>query len=172
MTVVYSGGIGEIYRMDNFLRAVQILNENDFFFDFIVRKDEQSQLEESLLDCGIVIGDRVRLLNVDFEDYVPRTSKAIGVVLLDGDYAKFSFPYKTMSFIEKRFPVLTYDDMAISDFVTDENIGLSCGRSTPNIMDALMKLAVMEDIEFEFDVSQESNSWKSRLAPIRIMGSI
>lgn len=140
ITVLYVGGTGSIYAMDGYLDALQHLPER-FKIDFIVRPPEKEQLSEDLSERGLLTGDRTRLLSTTLERYWPRTKHCIGTVLLDSEYGRLSFPYKTVSMLERGFPTLCYEDMGIAEFVTSHDIGIACGRSSEQIVAGITRLA-------------------------------
>lgn len=167
-TFVYSGGIGDVYNMDTYVQAISRLDPKRYFFDFVVRRDEQESLTKSIELLSSATREAVRVLNVDLVDYIPRSERCVGIVLISSTYAKFSFPYKTMSMIERGYPILTYSDMAIADFVESESVGMTCGRSVESVADSMQNIAASDYASYRFSECRESNSWGARANSIRV----
>lgn len=160
VTVLYVGGTGGIYAMGNYLDALRDLPER-FRIDFIARPAEQETLVTGLEERGLHRSGRCRVLTTTLERYAPRTQHCIGTVLLDSDYARLSFPYKTVSMVERGFPVLCYQDMGIADFVVSRDVGLTCGRSPESIHGALLRLS--ENWPRGIEEAQRSEGWDARV---------
>ncbi|GAB2892675.1 glycosyltransferase family protein [Neomicrococcus lactis] len=164
-TLLYAGGIGDIYGMDNYLEAAAKLAQEGYFLDFVVRAREVDSLFARLHELGLKDDSAVRIIHADLENYIPRTELCIGTILLDSDYARFAFPYKTMSMIERRFPILTYADMSIASFVEEASVGVKCERSVESIMDGVKRIE-SSDHNFTFEEAQKLNSWGERLRSV------
>lgn len=163
ITVLYVGGTGSIYAMDGYLDALQHLSER-FKIDFIVRPSEKERLRETLSDRGLLTADRTQLLSTTLERYSPRTRHCIGTVLLDSEYGRLSFPYKTISMLERGFPTLCYDDMGIAEFVTSHDIGVACGRSTDQIVAGITRLA--DGWVAGISAAQQHETWGARVTSL------
>jgi hypothetical protein len=134
ITLVYSGGVGGFYGMDTFLDAVSLAGLENFNLDFVIREEDRGSLEALLNEHSMSSeGGRIRTLTVDFEDYIPRPGITLGVVLLDGEYASAAFPYKTMSLLERDYPILTFDNMAIVPFVEANEAGYALPRDAKRL---------------------------------------
>ncbi|MEE1620708.1 hypothetical protein ACQ7DA_07885 [Zafaria sp. J156] len=162
VTLLYAGGIGTLYSMPGYLSALALLPREGYVFDFLVRRDEAPALAAALGHAGLTDDPRVRVLHGDLEFYLPETERCLGVVLLESSYASFSFPYKTMSMIERGFPILTYRDSAIAPFVEENGIGTACGREAEEIAEAVVGLSERQDVDF--DAVRGAHSWRARLA--------
>src|SRR5699024_9680605 len=132
ITLLYTGGISEIYGMELYLSALSQLSES-VLLDFVVRKPEAAPLREALDRLGLLDTERTRILHTTMDLYRPRTSRTLGMVLLDSRYAKFAFPYKTVTMIERGYPILCFSDMGIADFVTSNRLGCAVERSAEAI---------------------------------------
>lgn len=161
-TLLYAGGIGDVYGMHNYLQAISHLADEGYYLDFIVRATEADSLLEHLHEEGLHDESKVRIIHADLENYLPRTKVCVGTILLDSEYAKFAFPYKTVSMIERGFPILTYSDMGIAEFVEQEKVGVTCERSAEGIAAGVRKIE-REMSSFDFVGAQERNSWAERL---------
>lgn len=139
ITVLYSGGISEIYGMNLYLSALAEISD-DILADFVVREAETEPLRIALEQLELLDSARARILHTTMDLYRSRTKRTIGVVLLDSDYAKFSFPYKTVTMIERGYPILCFSDMGIADFVTSNNLGVVTERSAESIRDGIRLL--------------------------------
>ena len=89
----------------------------------------------------------------------------VGVVLLGGEYARFSFPYKTMSLIERGYPVLCFADMGIADFLERNRVGLGVARSSEAIRAGID--ALVRDGAPGMTDAQRTQSWAARLSTAR-----
>lgn len=166
-TFVYSGGVGEVYNMDLYVQAISRLDPRQYYFDFIVRQDERERLTKSFQGLSSESRESIRILSLDLIDYIPRTTRCIGVILISSTYAKFSFPYKTMSMIERGYPILTYADMAIARFVDSECVGMTCEESVESVTDAMHEMSGSDLDAYRFSECRESNSWDMRAKRIR-----
>ncbi|MGO1544833.1 MAG: hypothetical protein ACTHXA_10900 [Gulosibacter sp.] len=165
-TLLYAGGQGAVYGMDQYLTAISSLPSEGYWFDFIARQGEVDHLLKSLARFGLDEDPRVRISTVALDTYLPRTSRCIGINLLDSDYAKAGFQYKTVSMLERGFAMLCFEDMAIANFVVSNRVGIACERSVDSIIEGLTEIEgsiASEDIE----AAQKSQTWHRRIQDIR-----
>lgn len=139
VTVLYAGGISSIYSMGIYLSALRNTADT-VLIDFVVRKPEEASLREELARLGLLDSDRVRILNTTMNLYRSRTSQTLGAILMESEYAKYSFPYKTMTMIERGYPILCFSDMGIADFVESNKLGIAVERTEASIRDGIEKL--------------------------------
>ncbi|KAB1640827.1 hypothetical protein [Gulosibacter chungangensis] len=165
-TLLYAGGVGAVYAMTNLLTAMQTLVENEFFVDFVVRPGETEQLLEELASFGLAEHPRVSVSTNSLDVYLPSSELTIGAVLLDSEYARFSFPYKTISMIEKGFPVITYSDMAIAAFVEHNMVGAATQRDTDSLVETLERMS-NTDYQAAISAARESESWSARVQQVK-----
>lgn len=163
-TLLYAGGMNSVYGMDDYLRAVSD-GDTGYLLDFVVRDEESDYLRTCLDRHGLLDQERVRILTVPLDLYRPRTAVCLGIVLLDSDYARFSFPYKTVSMIERGFPVLCYQDMGIAEFVRDHRVGIGCERSTESIRDGIEHLVA--NGAPGLGQARSSETWDRRVRAVR-----
>lgn len=164
VTLLYAGGVGGIYGLGQYLTAVGTLDPQ-VRLDFVVRAGECSVLEDLLAEHGLADRPGLRITTVPLEWYVPATRTVVGVVLLGGEYARFSFPYKTMSLIERGYPVLCFADMGIADFLERNRVGLGVARSSEAIRAGIV--ALVRDGAPGMAEAQRSQSWAVRVATAR-----
>lgn len=164
VTLLYAGGVGGIYGLGQYLTAVGTLDPQ-VRLDFVVRTGERSVLEDMLAEHGLADRPGLRITTVPLEWYVPATRTVVGVVLLGGEYARFSFPYKTMSLIERGYPVLCFADMGIADFLERNRVGLGVARSSEAIRAGIV--ALVRDGAPGMAEAQRSQSWAVRVATAR-----
>ena len=164
VTLLYAGGVGGIYGLGQYLTAVGTLDPQ-VRLDFVVRAGERSVLEDMLAEHGLADRPGLRITTVPLEWYVPATRTVVGVVLLGGEYARFSFPYKTMSLIERGYPVLCFADMGIADFLERNRVGLGVARSSEAIRAGIV--ALVRDGAPGMAEAQRSQSWAVRVATAR-----
>ncbi|AYO49422.1 hypothetical protein ACH0BH_04185 [Micrococcus luteus] len=164
VTLLYAGGVGGIYGLGQYLTAVGTLDPQ-VRLDFVVRAGERSVLEDLLAEHGLADRPGLRITTVPLEWYVPATRTVVGVVLLGGEYARFSFPYKTMSLIERGYPVLCFADMGIADFLERNRVGLGVARSSEAIRAGIA--ALVRDGAPGMAEAQRSQSWAARVATAR-----
>ena len=163
-TLLYAGGMNSVYGMDDYLAAVSG-GGTGYLLDFVVRDEEADYLRTCLDRHGLLGLERVRILTVPLDLYRPRTAVCLGIVLLDSDYARFSFPYKTVSMIERGFPVLCYQDMGIADFVRENRVGLGCERTPESIRESIEHLVA--DGAPGLDHTRTSETWDRRVRTVR-----
>ncbi|MGW3944794.1 hypothetical protein ACWEBH_01345 [Micrococcus endophyticus] len=164
VTLLYAGGVSAIYGLEQYLSAVDGLGD-DVRLDFVVRPGERAALEEMLEVHGLTGRPGLRVTTVPLEWHVPLTRDVVGVVLLGGEYARFSFPYKTMSLIERGHPVLCFADMGIAEFLERSGAGLGVGRSPEAIRAGLAGL-VREGAP-GMAATQREHTWDARVARAR-----
>ncbi|WP_298713205.1 hypothetical protein [uncultured Micrococcus sp.] len=167
LTLLYAGGVSGIYGLGQYLDAVTALDPATRL-DFVVRPGERAELDALLDERGLSGRPGLRITTVPLEWYVPLTRSVVGVVLLGGEYARFSFPYKTMSLIERGFPILCFDDMGIASFVGDNRVGLAVARSPEAIRSGLEELG-RSGAPGMVD-AQRSQTWGARVATARGAG--
>lgn len=163
-TLLYAGGMNSVYGMDDYLAAVSD-GSTGYFLDFVVRDEEADYLRACLDRHGLLDQERVRILTVPLDLYRPRTAVCLGIVLLDSDYARFSFPYKTVSMIERGFPVLCYQDMGIAEFVREHRVGIDCERTTESIRAGIEHLVAAGAPGL--DHTRTSETWDGRVRTVR-----
>lgn len=110
VTFVYTGGVSALYEMDRYLEALSkvLSSQAEVYADFIVRSAEQPLLDSWLEKYGIVDDSRVRVMNGTFNEYTSRTSRNIGILLLDSEYGRSAFAFKAVSYVERAMPYLVY----------------------------------------------------------------
>lgn len=167
-TLLYAGGVGAIYSMSNLLSALQQLVERNFYVDFVVRQGETDQLIEEIESFGLAEHSHVTISTNSLDVYVPSSNSTIGAILLDSEYARFSFPYKTVSMIEKGFPIITYSDMAISEFVQENSVGEVIQRDVESLIETLERMA-QSDYRAAMSAARETESWDARVRQVKSM---
>jgi hypothetical protein len=163
ITLLYSGGISEIYGMDRYLTALTELDKS-VLIDFVVRKPEIEPLQLELNRLGLLDSGRTRILHTTMDLYQPRTSRTIGAVLLDSEYAKLSFPYKTVTMIERGYPILCYSDMGIADFVVSNDLGLAVERTVEAVLEGVNTL--IEHGASGMGTARLEETWENRVRTI------
>ncbi|WP_189351079.1 hypothetical protein [Zhihengliuella salsuginis] len=167
-TLLYAGGVGSFYAMDSYLQAITSLPTERFRFDFLVRPAEVENLVGFLAAHGLEDDARVAITTDELDVYAPREGVTIGTVLLDSEYARFAFPYKTVSMLEKGFPLLTYSDMAIADFVESNEIGTTCERTAASVAEALEAMS-RHDYTDAIRRARVTESWTARIRQLEAL---
>lgn len=166
LTLLYAGGMNDFYRQDMFLSAVaELQKEPDFFLDMVVRERELPFVERAIARAG-VDSERTRVLTQDLSAYVPRTRTVLGVILLDGEYARFSFPYKTVSMLERGLHVLCYADVPTTSWLSRFGAAVPCDPHPESILSSARAYKDRHD-RINVDQILESESWHARLAQVR-----
>lgn len=165
-TLLYAGGQGAVYGMDLYLTALRSLPADGYWFDFVAREGEVDNLRKALAEHELDGDPRVRISTVALDTYLPRTRRCIGINLLDSDYAKSGFQYKTISMLERSFSMLCYEDMAIAEFVTSHRYGIACERSADSILRGIERIAA-EIASEDIAAAQRAQTWDRRVAEIR-----
>lgn len=164
LTLLYAGGVGGIYGLGLYLSAVAGL-EADVHLDFVVRPAERGLLDALLEEHGLAGRPGLRVTTVPLEWHVPATRDVVGVVLLGGEYARFSFPYKTMSLLERGYPVLCFEDMGIAPFLEENGVGLGVARTPEAVRAGLRALARAGAPGMA--AARRAQSWDARVAAAR-----
>lgn len=166
VTFVYSGGLGPVYKMDRYLKAVAAFRDHqDVQFDFVVRPAEQHVLENSAISLA---SSNVKIVNDPFSEYRSTSRHVVGVVLLDSAYANAGFPLKVAHYAARRVPILHFADAAFASFVADMGIGFSTPPTDQAVFDTIKSIMMkakkgelgIPDSNFECAFAQ--NSWDSR----------
>ncbi|TVU83632.1 glycosyltransferase family 4 protein [Corynebacterium aurimucosum] len=177
MTFVYSGGIGSAYRMDAYLTAIAsiLLDESSssssfgrVYFDFVVRPQEQQELIGQLEVLGIAESPFIRVLNGDFNGYRPLTEKACGVLLLESDYGKGAFPYKSVSYLERGFTILCFKDSPVNRLFGPVGVTFATGYDSGEVT-ATMARAAAEDTHVSWQEIWQKHGWAERLKKIQAL---
>lgn len=175
MTFVYSGGIGNAYRMDSYLEAVASIvfdetsssnGNGEVYFDFIVRPQEQPALIVQLEELGIADSASIRVLNGEFSGYRPLTEKACGVLLLESDYGKGAFPYKSVSYLEKGFKILCFKDSPVNRLFGPLGVTFPTEYGSGEVT-ATMARAANDDDQVTWQEIWQKHSWAERLKKIQ-----
>lgn len=167
-TLLYAGGVGAVYSMSNLLAALRKLVDQDFYIDFVVRPGETGQLQEEIESFGLSDHPNVSISTNSLDVYLPKSDLTIGAILLDSEYARFSFPYKTVSMIEKGFPIITYSDMAIAEFVERTGVGVVTERDSDSLINALESMSRLRFVD-AIEIARKGESWGARIEQIKAM---
>ncbi|PRQ10311.1 hypothetical protein C1Y63_12185 [Corynebacterium sp. 13CS0277] len=131
--VVYSGGYGGVYSMNRALEALAgVTAEYDAYF--VVRPDDVSTVEDDTQNLAAVT---TTVGAGDFSDFLPQRATTLGLVLLDSDYGKNSFPFKIMSYLEKGIAPVAYADSAAGHFLQQAGAGYVLPRDPDALREAL-----------------------------------
>lgn len=162
-TLVYSGGIGHIYSMDDYISALSyVIDDPRLKADFVIRPEDEEGLRSSLAKVHLADHPSIRIFAGELSSYMPVTRNAVGIVLLESGYGASAFPYKTVSMLERGFPVVCYSDMAIAEFVRSRGVGVTVPRGVGDLVSALLALA-SKPISVDTVSLLESDSWRSRM---------
>lgn len=182
--LVYSGGYGDVYRMDTLIAA---LTNHTAPLDvtWFVRPGDNSRLVADLLpesegdgpdeNVGGTTLDLSpselppghQIQNSEFLGFDPGHDRYIGLILLDSEYAKDSFPFKFMSYLEKRIPVAVYDDMAVVDLVREYQLGIVCKRDGFTLNHLLERAEEFYSNDVNWTQIFTDQSWNARMTAVR-----
>jgi len=167
ITFVYTGGLGTIYQLDAYVEAArEFAGQKNVYFDFIVRESEAKDLAMALKRHK---SGQFRIITGDFDRYRPRTDKVVGILLLAGEYAALAMPYKTMSYIERGFPILAYSGTTVGDFVAKNKLGQAIEPGAPAIVAALSQFIAESDNRYALKPALRKHAWEKRAASIRTL---
>lgn len=195
-TFLYTGGIGEAYKMDTYLDAVagylseytrrsytapvwesdsgdEEFSDLGVSFDFLVRPAEQSKLEDELEERDVLNHPAIRILNGSLDEYRPLTEDVIGILLLESAYAKRALPFKSVSYAAKGIRYLVYESSPAERVFGPRGIANSVARDVNAIVSKL-RMLVSQGVEGDVDwqsVWTEEN-WDSRIRTMRSMASV
>jgi len=160
-TFIYTGGIGPIYELDDYFQAISHFSEReDVVFDFIVREAEREALELKLTEAK---NKNYRIFTGDIDHYAPDSQRAIGVLLLSGDYVAAGFPYKTVSYMERGFPILAYKQTTVGDFIELNGVGKTVAKGVDSLVRAMNAFAEENGSTFDCGKALSENSWDARV---------
>ena len=197
-TFLYTGGIGEAYKMDIYLDAVaQFLlkdiarpllrfddeeNNGDWdsgsaarevYFDFLVRPNEQSKLEHELGERNIAKHPAVRILNGSLDEYEPLTDDVVGILLLESSYARQALPYKSVSYASKGIRYLVYEGSPAQRVFGPRGVAVSVDQDRDAVVDIL---SVMHHHSHDADVDWakmwEEENWDARIQSMRAIATV
>lgn len=161
---VYSGGFGGVYDIEiifDVLRELQI----PWTLDLIVRQKDRADVELATSDLP---SERVAVTVGEFRDYVPREGRSIGIALLASEYGKASIPFKSVSYLEKRIPVLCFDDSAVARFLGPLDAGIVAPNSVRGVVDAVVDYTGRSSIPRRvWERIEREQSWAARVEQVR-----
>ncbi|MGO2812863.1 MAG: hypothetical protein ACTIBG_15480 [Brevibacterium aurantiacum] len=182
--LVYSGGYGDVYGMNTLITALSS-HRVPLDVTWYVRPGDNSRLIADLLSeptgegpdgkiggpmfdldgPQLPLGHQIN--NSEFLGFDPGHDRYIGLILLDSEYAKDSFPFKLMSYLEKRIPVAVYDDMAVADIVREYHLGIVCKRDGFTLNHLLERAQEFYSKDVNWSQIYTDQSWKARMAAVR-----
>lgn len=151
-TFVYTGGVSKLYSMDIYLEALASLNreyDSHFYADFIVRDGERQLLHTWLESVGLANSTNIRVLSGSFDQYVSRTQKNIGILLLDSDYGRKAFAFKAVSYMERMMPFITYSESPNNRYLSRHGISIPVENRTD----------VYEALEYGLNFDHSNLAW-------------
>lgn len=164
LNLVYSGGFGGIYDIEMLIQALKDI-DIDWNLDLIVRQSDVPAIELAFSELS---RERVTIHHGEFKNWKPKAGKNLGVVLLNSQYGNAAFPFKTISYLEKRIPVLAYEGSPAAEFAEAWGVGVSCEPSVESIKDILQSVAHSEWTEdAQWVEALAENTWDERASSIR-----
>ncbi len=168
MKFFYVGGLGDLYQLDEFLKAV---NSLEFaYLTICTRKDEWESLKDRY---SPYLNDRINIIHEDPKGYEPFLKEAdIGVLFVKPvEYRDFAVPVKLFEYIKYSKPILTVEKTAVGDFVEKHNIGWSLPYSSYELKLLLNRLYENRtEIDEKKKNTQEiihKHTWKARALKVK-----
>lgn len=168
LRLLYVGGIGELYRFDELLRAVADME--DIIFTICCRENEwiafSKQYEDYLASNIKVVhksGDELKTLynqcDVCLAVFCPR------------DYTKIAMPVKIFEYMSYCKPVIANVNTAYGDFVSKNKIGWSVEYDADKIRDLLVYIKSnpkeVVDKTKEIAIQLENHTWERRAEKVK-----
>lgn len=169
VTFVYTGGVSKLYSMDTYLEALRtiILNSaGQVYADFVVREEERELLEDWLTELGLCNLEEIRILTESFESYSSRTSKNIGVLLLDSEYGKNAFAFKSVSYLERMIPFIVYSDSPNCRYFERYGVTLPA-KGAEHVRDIMQEAVSNYPAELAWSELFTSETWDNRWETVK-----
>ncbi|MCM1012846.1 hypothetical protein [Brevibacterium sp. XM4083] len=181
---VYSGGYGDVYQMDDLISAFGA-HDSPVDMRWYIRPSDSGRLMSDLAKSRSAYENDLRpdatdsasidgllphghsIDHTEFSQFSPGDGRYIGLVLLDSDYAKDSFPYKVMSYLEKRIPVAVFDDMGVSEFIEEHGLGVAIRREGFSLRSLIQQIEIFYERQTEWSEVHRLHSWKARMDEVR-----
>ncbi|APT85665.1 hypothetical protein CAQU_12155 [Corynebacterium aquilae DSM 44791] len=158
--LVYSGGYGGIYTMPKLFEELRG-DSGNWSLTMIIRPEDEEKVRQDTSDLP---PGRVSIRTGNFGDFIPLKEHTVGLVLLESDYARNSFPFKVMSYIEKGITPLCYSGTAVSSFVTASDVGVAVEDKSGELAQLIKNWSANQDsVPLQWDQIHQSMSWEARL---------
>ncbi|OFO97018.1 hypothetical protein [Corynebacterium sp. HMSC034H07] len=169
VTFVYTGGVSKLYSMETYLRALKeivLVADRQVYADFVVREEESQLLEDWLMELGLNGLEEIRILTESFEYYNSRTTRNIGILLLDSEYGKNAFAFKAVSYLERMIPFIVYKDSPNYRYFKKYGVALPA-RGPENVEEVMRQAANCYPTELQWDEVFSSETWDNRWEKVK-----
>lgn len=159
----YVGGVSDIYDMELIFKVVSKLP----FLKLTVctRKDEWNTQKQKY---GKYIDDRIQIIHKsgdEFREDIENAHLSL-IYFKPGEYRKFAMPVKLFEYMSYKKPILSVDQTAVGEFVSDNNIGWQIPYSEEELKDFFIKIknnpSEIDDKVQHMDKAIEDNTWEAR----------
>lgn len=162
--ISYTGGFSGIYDVDILFQALQEIELN-WTLDLVVRPDDVPLVQEA---AARLPRERISIKTGEFKNWRAKPGKNVGIVLLNSRYGNATFPFKTISYLEKRVPILSYEGGSAAEFAEAFGVGVTCKPTVKSVRHALVSLAQSEKVEEDtWQDALTQNSWAERIRKLR-----
>jgi len=169
ITFVYTGGLGKLYQMDCYLDALRDLFESgleNVYADFIVRESEAEDLWTELAKRELAEDDRLRILHIDFSEYVSRTKRNAGILLLDSGYGRGAFAYKSVSYLERGIPFIAYRNSPNARYFRKYHCVIDVSDEQ-DLLEKMKDLADGQEVDVDWGSLWANESWSARWKQVK-----
>lgn len=168
LTIVYVGGIGNLYEMTVLFNAAKILNFIDFIFVF--RKDEWNSVKEAYMNGNkydnIFIEHRN---NTELGELFKRADIGLFYLKLH-EYLKYTIPFKIFEYMSHALPVIATQGSEAADFVEKNDVGWSIEYDEETIVEFLKSLSLNRGLvkEKSLNIARiiRNHTWQKRIDQI------
>lgn len=168
LKLFYVGGMGELYQLDEFFKAVSSL-------DFVTvtvctREDEWKNIKDRY---SPYLNERVEIIHEGPSGYAPYLKEADIAVLFVKPikYWDFAIPVKLFEYIKYSKPILSVEGSAVGNFVEKNDIGWVLPYSSYELKNLLIKLFEdKSEIEAKTINTKEiisQNTWTARSTKVK-----
>lgn len=164
----YVGGLGDLYKLDEFLKATSSLEFAKV--TICTRKEEWESLKDKYQPY---LNDKVKIIHEKPEGYEPYLKEAdIGVLYMEPvEYRDFAMPVKLFEYIKYSKPILSVKGSAVGNFVEKNDIGWVLPYSSYELKSLLTKLFEdKNEIEIKTRNTKEiipQNTWTARATKVK-----
>ena len=170
-TLVYTGGVSNLYSMDSYLAALSnVLSEkpSSCFVDFIIRESERGTLVSWLAKYSLDSHPDIRITTQSFESYSSRSRDNVGILLLDSNYGKSAFAFKAVSYLERQMPFVVFEDSPNFRYFRNSNVAIPVKSSDPlAITEALRAALRIDTAEIDWTALYKADSWQARWETVK-----
>lgn len=159
----YVGGLSEVYNMELMFEAVK---ELDYLkLTVCTREDEWAQHQGRYLPF---MNERIRIIHKSGEEFKEDIEDAhISLIYFEPiEYRKFAMPVKLFEYMSYKKPILSVNQTAVGQFVTENGIGWEVPYDKKDLIaffdDLKKNQSDIDDKVAHMDQAIQRNTWEAR----------